>query len=75
MFQKLSRDKGRTMSPYEDKDVWYFRLGKLGEIHNLWHVRQVVAPDCHGIRLPGSDEPQVIVPCFYLQVDQANVMP
>ena len=62
------------MSPHENKDAWYFLLGEFGEIHNLRHVRQVVAPECHGVRRPGSDERQIVFPRFYLQVDQADVM-
>jgi len=62
------------MSPHENEDVWYFLLSDLGEIHDLRDIRQVIAPERHGVRLPGFDERQIVFPRFYLQVNQANVM-
>ena len=42
MLQQLVWDKRGTVPADENKTLWQARLRRFGQLHDLWHIGQIV---------------------------------
>ena len=74
VLEQVPSDEGGAVAPHEHEAPGVPRTGQLRQIDDLGNIRQVVARECHHVRLPVIDEPEVVLVRGRLQIDEPGLV-
>ena len=74
VLEELLRDERGAVAPDEHEGVGPPGASQLRQIDDLGNIRQVVARECHHVRLPVIDEPEVVLVRGRLQIDEPGLV-